>query len=153
MLNLNSLISCTVMQVYRLCQNYLQTPHAIRLKVDLSFNSVTQLKLRLPDANHPILKFDLWLRVTRNESAQTKKTHKTLLYLIKTSSCICVRFRFPVTQQEWTFTWRWSWHNWFRFFIFFNWRSTWVFIFIVWDLISFTCEYRDDRHMVFISNS
>lgn len=48
-------------------------PRAIRLEVDFSFNSMTQLKLRLTEADHLILKADLLLRVNHNESAQTKK--------------------------------------------------------------------------------
>lgn len=34
---------------------------------------MTQLKLRLTEADHLILKADLLLRVNHNESAQTKK--------------------------------------------------------------------------------
>lgn len=43
-------------------------PHTIRLEVDFSFNSMTQIKLRLTEADHLILKADLLLRVNHNES-------------------------------------------------------------------------------------
>lgn len=76
---------------------------------------MTQLKLRLTEADHLILKADLLLRVNHNESAQTKKENrKGESTSPKHPSVFVSGLGFPVTQQEWTFTWRWSWHNWFR---------------------------------------
>lgn len=126
---------------------------------------MTQLKLRLTEADHLILKADLLLRVNHNESAQTKKENRKgestspkhpsvfvsgLGFLSHSRSELSLGDEADTIGLDQCFFPHQKNKN----------KKTWwatcggVFIFIVWVLIIVTREYRErERHMVFISAS